>query len=249
MYFYSNDCCHPHPVIDVHEGTTICPECAKVLTYNMEATMQPQETIFCCYKTRMELLLHDFCCNGQITALVEKHTLTYFKTLLKYEKKHFSTNEKENDLMAFALYYSLNKNGASMTPPDVEALTGTTRGKFWQIESKFQCHIPAKMSNLVSKIGSMLKLSFSQQQEIEKIVDNFRSSFHAMGSVKDRSVLAAVIYLYSKSNKMKRSCSILHVTNVCNISRTTVRNVIKRMPKACVANICILINDTYTKYM
>lgn len=237
-YFFSDHCPHLYPIIDIHEGTLVCPDCAKVLTYNNLAAEKQIGEQGKKWMTKIELILHDFCCNGNIPMIMETATIEYFN-LLQRDMKEYNIHESEINVMVFSLYHTVNRCGANMSPQEIEALTGVRCGKLWKIETIFESHISNRATDLVNKMCNSLHLIFKDQQRIFTIVDNFPESYPNMGSVKNRSIVATAIYLYCK--KIKLDYSMSEIANNCNTSITTIKNVMKKMTPHYVSDITLLI--------
>ena len=227
--FYSDRCKHQKTVKDVHEGTLVCVDCAKVLDLcyisDMISDMKYESIIIDPYilYTPIEQYLTDICINGNIPKCIRNDSLDYFKSV-KHNLEMNKFKVKDVDIMIYALYKILARHNTPRTPQEMQSLTNVSVGKLWNIETKITCQpTHTDPADYVNRYAIFLELKFKDILCVINIVNNVSG----LDDVRPRCLVAGIFYLYCKQNNKKKPLKT--ICEICNVSTSAAHNVIKKI--------------------
>jgi transcription initiation factor TFIIIB Brf1 subunit/transcription initiation factor TFIIB len=230
-YFFSDTCSHLYPVRDVHEGTLVCPDCAKVL----DACMLLETRDIPPPVNPIHIKLQNICANGNIPKSVEGYA-NWFFYLICQEFADVKQLKREDEILAFSLYESLARFNVPRTPEEIHRITGVLPSALWTIESKMKQQTTTHINPVlyVERYATFLELTYIDIKKIQSIIGNM----YGMGDVRPRCLVATVIHLYCKELKLR--IPLKRIVEVCNVSCTTVHKLMKKMDLKYVTNISLL---------
>lgn len=182
----NSSCQHLNQVIDEHEGTYVCIDCAWVMSQHYS-----EET----YRNIYELQNFDYDINSETSEILSKLNLPdglkiYIPSISLNKKT--STNTIDS---ATSIYLKTNENESIVTLKEISAVTGIHPKKI----AKNKTNILNKVV-LLEKYCTLLGLDFKTYTLIKEKLRSCKISGH-----NPLTVVASVIYIHSKQHKLKLS--------------------------------------------
>jgi transcription initiation factor TFIIIB Brf1 subunit/transcription initiation factor TFIIB len=192
----SEPCLHPYPLIDEHEGTTVCCECGLVLEevfYEYSKIKQDPEVTT--KKTFDNPHLH----NDAMEILSRLNMPDYFVNDLKNEEKKVGN-----------LYDVINRNSV-ITTKEFCAVSGIQNKKLVKLnQNKI---IETNIELLLEKYCKLLDLTYKDYTLIKALLDKKPPSGHP-----PLTIIGYYIFVYCKTHKkkifMKNICSVLNISAI-----------------------------------
>jgi transcription initiation factor TFIIIB Brf1 subunit/transcription initiation factor TFIIB len=223
--FYSDRCRHKTIVKDMHEGTIVCTDCAKVLDSCFYIDINEEYVTKAPYDfyAPIEQYLVDICTNGNIPNSIRNDAFSHFKLLKQnLETRKFKVNDV--DIIVYALYEILARHNTPRTPQEMQGLTNVSVGRLWKIETKITCQTTyTDPADYVNRYATFLDLSYTDIKSIIHIIHNIRE----LDDVRPRCLVAAIFYLYCKQNNIKNT--LKKICEVCSVSTSAAHNIIKKI--------------------
>lgn len=222
-----DNCQHLSLVIDEHEGTEICIDCAKVvsdlicmpavqLDQQFECSVEPEKEICLLKKTFLE----------SISALNLSYSLVD-KCLNEY-KKICSIEKCKKDLAAYVLYYVLLKSDTPHSIKEITAVTGISTNIIWKIQSELQQTKVSSHSyslqpiDLLNRACTYLNMNYTDVKRIQSRLNKLKQK-----NFNPATVVGAHIYKYCKENNLKQ-ITLKEVSKTVGISVMSIQRYLKR---------------------
>jgi transcription initiation factor TFIIIB Brf1 subunit/transcription initiation factor TFIIB len=226
--FFSATCTHT-PIDDYFAGVCVCSICGLVLEEQLLLPSVTQHThTFPLIPTdkhdvEMETFLRDVCDRAHICTSLIFDTLVYARKVKDHlQKKRFSTQE----IVACALYHTLNAYNSSRTLADIARYSGVQQSRVCAIEATIPSTAAATMDNIVDGYCVALGIPFFHSSIIKK---NIISNTDELEALQPQTIISAVIYIYSK--KVKLDLTMKEICNVCQVSSPNVHKIVRRLNK------------------
>jgi len=190
------DCEHPYPVIDEHEGTTVCCDCGLVIEkefYAEKTTFQDSNVI-----PLVEVLEKNLR-NDALEVLSRLNLPNEILQQLPPEKQKIDN-----------LYDAINKT-AAITTKEFCAATGIKNKKLVKFnQNKI---LNTNVDLLLEKFCKLLELTYRDYTLIKALIDKKPPSGHP-----PLTIIGYYIFHYCRTNKIKKSmkdiCSVLSISTI-----------------------------------
>lgn len=197
-----NSCQHINQIIDEHEGTYICTDCAQVVSnffceekfQRLDNILPPQQNEATEILSRLNLP------DGFIDFIEEKNDK---------DKTNITTN-------ATKIYLTTNINNSVVTLKEISAITGINSKKI----AKKETNIIDKYL-LLEKYCALLDLNYKTYTVIKEKLKTYQLSGH-----NPLTVVASAIYIHSKENKLK--LSMKKISDCFGISSISIQRYLKK---------------------
>jgi len=190
------DCEHEYPVIDEHEGTSVCCDCGLVLEkeFYMSSNIKIEND-----ETPVEKILEKTPRNDALEVLNRLNLPSDILNHLTHEKQKVDN-----------LFDAINKS-AAVTTKEFCAATGINNKKLVKLnQNKI---LNTNLDMLLEKYCKLLDLSYRDYTLIKALVDKKPSSGHP-----PLTVIGYYMLLYCRTHKLKKSmkdiCSALSISTI-----------------------------------
>jgi len=190
------DCEHEYPVIDEHEGTSVCCDCGLVLEkeFYMSSNIKIEND-----ETPVEKILEKTPRNDALEVLNRLNLPSDILNHLTHEKQKVDN-----------LFDAINKS-AAITTKEFCAATGINNKKLVKLnQNKI---LNTNLDMLLEKYCKLLDLSYRDYTLIKALVDKKPSSGHP-----PLTVIGYYMLLYCRTHKLKKSmkdiCSALSISTI-----------------------------------
>lgn len=190
---YSDVCEHKNQVLDEHEGTYVCTNCAKVIDNYYTQTIKP--------------------CNNEIM-YIEKNTSNLISSEFasRLNIPVLNVKDKQTELKSVSnIYLEANKADFSVTLKEISAISGYSVKQIGK-ETKNTVNL-LNISSLLEKYCKLLDLDYKIYSVIKETIDTENISGH-----NPLTIVASHIYKFLKDNKqkisMKKICEIIGISSI-----------------------------------
>lgn len=200
--------------------------------YDTSTCDQQTRIIDICDKALLspELFIKDVCDRAHVTFAARCRAQTIYRELSQlYPNK--CTGQKIFAVAAYAIYTALAKLNTPRSVAEISFFSGVSVDAVWNVQKKLEICPPDDTANYVERVCSELELSYPDTLKIKKIVQKMSGSC----GVRTGTLLASVVYMYSKSLKLNQIC------RVCLVTPSSVHKFISRIEPKYRKNISSLI--------
>lgn len=190
---YSDVCEHKNQVLDEHEGTYVCTNCAKVIDnfYIQSFQTYDNEVIFK-EKNTSNLISSEFASRLNIPVL--------------------NIDDKKNELKSASnIYLEANKADYSVTLKEISAISGYSVKQIGK-ETKNTVNL-LNIDSLLEKYCKLLDLNYKTYSVIKETINTANISGH-----NPLTIVASHIYKFLKDNKkkisMKKICEVIGISSI-----------------------------------
>jgi transcription initiation factor TFIIIB Brf1 subunit/transcription initiation factor TFIIB len=159
--------------------------------------------------------------------IIEESFTNFEKLVLSLK----SLNLKRKEIAAYALYEILLKNGVGKTVEEVSFYTEVPVKALWRIEAHIKCNYVDCASNYLEKFCYFNNLSRRDAAQIRKLLDSSNpENFELLDVVEgchSPNIAGALIFLHCE--KIECSKSMKSICEVCNISVSSVQQIVKKI--------------------
>jgi transcription initiation factor TFIIIB Brf1 subunit/transcription initiation factor TFIIB len=217
------------PIDDYREGACVCTTCGLVLEEQLTLpSFVPNRVRYAevdnlSYKK--ETFLKDVCDRAQISNGVIYDTLAYVQKVtdhLSSVSKRFQIEE----IVAYALYHTLNVHNSSRTITDIARYSGVPQSRLWAIESSIPTTASAAVENMIDGFCASLGIAYFHTSIIRKNIINNMDELEALHP---GTITSAIIYIYSK--KVLLNLTMKKICEVCQVSSPNVHKTVRRLNK------------------
>lgn len=199
-----NPCKHINQIVDVHEGSYICTDCARVISdYFYEESYQRQDK---------NLIPSQ---NETSEILSRLNLPDSFKDYIEENQKPIC-NKTNSIVNATNIYLTTNTNNSVVTLKEISAITGINGKKI----AKNKINIIDKHL-LLEKYCTLLNLNYKTYTVIKEKLKTYQLSGH-----NPLTVVASAIYRHSKENKLK--LSMKKISDTFGISSISIQRYLKK---------------------
>jgi transcription initiation factor TFIIIB Brf1 subunit/transcription initiation factor TFIIB len=173
----------------------------------------------------MKTFLDDLCDRAHISNGVKYDTLTFAHKV----KNHLSKMSKRfqiEEIVAYALYYTLNIHNSSRSVVDIARYSGVLQSRLWDIESSIPTTAATVVENLVDGYCTSLGIAYFHTSIIRKNIINNMDELEALHP---QTIISAVVYIYSK--KVQLNLTMKHICDICQVSSPNVHKIVRRLNK------------------
>ena len=221
----------PHPenrlVHDEREGVITCAECAFVVQDVLFSDSQSKEKQFD-DKIEIEMgkvdrsynFIKDCCTNLNAPKSIEDYATWYLSTL-KHDQRYQSF--RVFDLAAYAVYESLHRYEVPRTYKEVEAASGVSSKKLWDIEAKACVKIRSALPHdYADRFCSYLKIEYGHISKIKDLCQ----CLYGLNNHSPQSLCAATIFFYSKKHDLDVPLRL--ICEISGVASSTIRQIAKK---------------------
>ena len=218
----NNLCEHQNSIIDQHEGSVVCIDCAQVLSdglffhevHNEKTTLPEKKSVseFSEYLSALNISSNfSFDCERELNKA---------KQILKVEKT-------DQSLISYALYNALLLRDVPRSMREISAITGINTSALWKIQSEIQkvtCELRGKNVSpvdLLERSCNYLNLSFCQMNEIKETLEKEKNY-----NYNPATIVGGHIYKYSKDKKL--NLSLKKVSQTVGISVMSIQRYVRK---------------------
>jgi transcription initiation factor TFIIIB Brf1 subunit/transcription initiation factor TFIIB len=228
--FSSNQCLHKETVEDEREGFEVCTLCGLVLQQlfgNASPAKQTEEKNVLVYN-----FLLDTCAHAHIPNFIADYANSYFNKIYKKAKSRKTTDIA---IAAYCLYETLSRHQIPRTPQEIEQYTNIKESTLWLIETVINSkHTHDHPLDYVERFCSLLELPYEHM----KIIYGICGNMFGHGGRRPQCVVAAVIYLYCKEQKIH--LPLKNICETCGASATVIYKIVRSMKQLYADNISLL---------
>lgn len=201
---YSDVCEHKNQVIDDHEGTYVCLDCAKVIDNVFVPIFEDKE------KISEECMLNDLNTNDVSNEIAHRLNIPNF----------IKTNEKKNVKSISNVYIHANKNNFTVTLKEMSAVSGFSCK---QIGKEIKNTVTVlDIPTLLEKYCKLLEIDYKTYTVIKDNIYKHEQTGH-----NPLTVVASHIYFHMKS--VKKKLSMKNICDVVGISSISIQRYIKKL--------------------
>ena len=214
-------CSHPDYslVIDQHEGTTVCTDCARVLDDNLFTNQSKVQTASLDAHSAVVRELMDLCFNRNIPTCILNSAIDQF------EMHYASKNEAElaKSTFAFYLYKELIKNGWDITMDRVADWLGINQAKsIWKVHVQHNMVMEFEPDYFYETFASHLGIPYSQLDAIKYYGMHLKKRLQNY-SFTPRNVAAAIVHSFLKNNAL----SVAETCHKLSVSASSLQRILK----------------------
>ena len=208
-----NMCDHLNQIIDQHEGSIVCGDCALVLdvyfsqqehsSQKISVSLQPVD--------HLKSYLLDCCDRMHIPTLISENI---YKKFIQFRTGHDFERISDMQLMAYSIYITLKNDGIGRNIEYVAQNTGISSKLLWKCESLDPyISMPINIENVLAPVYSMFNLSSEDCKIIVKISKHFQERHFS-----PLTLSSTLVYVYCRISKIqisiKKVCSIFCVSSM-----------------------------------
>jgi len=217
MPFTENLCSHVNETVDEKEGCVVCMDCGLVLddkifdtSFTTSAYMQDMDA----EKNNEE--------KKEVKELLEKMNLPdSFACFILQKVPKSSTKKYTSKKLSYITYKTLNELGNPVSIKDISAVSGISNKVFTKMQEKSDTII-LEPKHIVEKYCKILGLNYKQYTVIKEKLH----MLHMISGHNPLTIIASLIYLYSKENNLKHSMKT--VANIVGISCVSIQRYLKK---------------------
>jgi transcription initiation factor TFIIIB Brf1 subunit/transcription initiation factor TFIIB len=223
--FSRNECNHSQTVDDEKEGTCVCTECGLVLEQLMFHSAVSKGEWSESHKFYDVLLfLKDVCANACLPEYVISYAYSYFEKL-KVDPKINPHIYNNNTVAAYALYETLSRHEIPLMVNEVEYFTGIPAQKIFNLEGCL--YFSDTLNNPQDFVERYCVLMGNLTYYDIKIIKGIAGNMYGMGDIRPNTIVAALIYLYSKEVNIKQDMKT--ICEICCVSSGNVYKIIRSL--------------------
>lgn len=201
---HSDVCEHKNQIIDDHEGTYVCLDCAKVLDTVFVSNFEDKE------KVSEEYMLKDLNTNDVSNEISHRLNIPNFNV----------NNEKKNIKSISNVYLNANRNNFTVTLREMSAVSGFSCK---QIGKEIKNTVTVlDLPTLLEKYCKLLEIDYKTYAVIKDNIYKHEQTGH-----NPLTVVASHIYIYMKS--VKKKLSMKKICDIVGISSISIQRYLKKL--------------------
>lgn len=226
-YTPSIDCSHERIFEDVHEGSSTCLDCNRVVEDHLFYVSNVQSESRYVSQSFFSIL-YDLKELWQLTDNIVQETQEKYKHICKELSQKESSKRlfKKKELLAFAFYITLMRNDCTRLPEEIVCVFELQKmtSLFRIGELVDECCLPSTES-FIQRYASIFNFTYAEKRKLLKI----NSEFSIEASIQPMTKAVIIIFCYSELTDKK--LTLKYITDKCFISYMNVKRFLKSYPE------------------